>query len=161
MSEIFTFTLEGCTIRTWRKDVAAAHLAHWIYVKGPGMTLSDLAQDYAENAMSIGAAYLRLERALPFEVDGMVFIAMTQRGHKIVSAVAGKLESVSPKLVERDPVSRPRLSQLVDETVDKRLKELEGWVNVFALREEAFRYMEGVEKRLEARIAALEESENA
>lgn len=156
MSEIFTVTIEGHVIRTWRKDVAAAHLAHWIYTKGPGMALTDYAQDYGAGDMTIAAAYLRIERALPFEIDGHIFFITTKRGHKGVSAIAGKLEEFPPERVDRPPVRRPQLDAMVSSAVDQRLKELEGWVNVFALREEAFRYMEGVEKRLEARIAALE-----
>ncbi len=122
------------------------------------MPLSDVAAIYAAGEMSLGAAYLRLERALPFEVDGSLYFIATDRGQKIIKQIAGRLESCPLERAART-TARPKLAAIVNEAVDKRLSELEGFVNLYALRQEAWRYMQSVEARLEARIAALEDKE--
>ena len=146
-------------IRMWNGDPA---LAHWIYGKGPGWRLADMAGEYAgftSSPPSMGAAYLRIERCLPFEIKGMVFHIDTYNGHKSIHASPGRLENYPPNRPERSPASRPKLKTMVDEAVDKRMREVEGWLNVAALRKEAWAYMQGVEKRLEARIELLEKGD--
>lgn len=150
MTAIRAFEIDGHKIRLYRRDQTAAELALWAS-DFPGMTLMEVAQKLAESSgLSTAAAYLRLERLFPFEIDAVAF---GLDAHKRIEYLPGqRLDDW--RAPDRAPKSK---DASIDTAVDAKLRELEGWVNVFALREEAWRYMQGIENRLTKRIEALEE----
>ena len=150
MTAIRAFEIDGHKIRLYRRDRTAAELALWVS-DFPGMTLMEVAQKLAESTgLTTAAAYLRIERLFPFEIDAVAF---GLDAHKRIEYLLGRRLD-DWRAPDRAPASK---APSIDATIDAKLRELEGWINVFALREEAWRYMQGVEDRLTKRIEALEE----
>ena len=137
---------ESNGVRSFRADnPLAAEIKSAVKLAGGSAYLSDVAA-------VIGGVYQTVERSLPFEADGLVYrvespgATKAYRKTKKIVARPGRLEDHAP--VKRRSSIEARL--------EARLSELAAFTNVFALREEARRYMESRLSAIEARLAKLE-----
>ena len=149
-------------VRTFRRDVRSVNIAKAIHVafereKAASWFLADILEDLdwlGPEILSPAAAYQAVQRSMPFEIAGLVYrvesegqTRVYQKSKRIVVS-PGKLEDYAPE--------RPKKAATIDKRIDARLKELEGWTNVFALREEARRYMDARLEAIEERLQKLE-----
>lgn len=96
-------------------------------------------------------SYQAVARALPFEIDGMVYSvppAETRAYRKSLKIVVapGRLEDHAP----------PQRSRRGNGALEAKLSELAQFTNVFALREEARKYMDARLETIEKRLDAIE-----
>jgi hypothetical protein len=137
-------------VRTFRRDFRSIELARAIHVVLRSRTelyLVDLAKE-------LGESYQTTERVLPFEIGGMVYLVVSetqtrvyQKSKKVVAKV-GKLEDYAPR--------RPAPKTTLDRKIETKLAEIEKFVNLFALREEARRYIDARLEVIEARLMQVE-----
>ena len=137
---------ESQGIRTYGRGLRSILLAK-------RLTREDLGY-LADVAESLGHSYQSVERVLPFEHDGFVYRIVSDaptkpyRKTKRVVAELGRLEDFPPARAARKPS--------LEAKIDARVGELAQWTNIFALREEARRYMDARLEAIEVRLEAIE-----
>lgn len=140
-------------VRTFRKDLRSVDMSLSIKSALGGATeawLSDVARSIGPDA----ATYQAVQRSMPFEIGGMVYSVenegQTRAYHKSKKIVvrAGRLEDYAPR--------REKAKTTLDKKIDARLAEIEKFVNLYALREEARRYMDSRLDAIERRLTDLE-----
>lgn len=138
------YEFEG--VRTYRRSHASAMVAKRICIWfGAGCrTVAELAKELRGDR-SLGAAYLGVQRAFPFE-DAQLGLVYSLKGVDVICK-KGRLEDVEPP--KRSAIGRESIAALVKAEVAK----LETFVNIYALREEARKLLEGVEERVMKKVA--------
>ena len=137
------YEFEG--VRTYRRSHASAMMAKQIvgsvllFDNEP--TISGMASR-VRGERSLGGAYLSVQRALPFEYEGLLYRLV---GSRIVCA-PGSLEDVAP------PKRAPAGAEVLAALVKAEMAKLEPFVSIYALREEARKLLDGVEERLMKKI---------
>lgn len=104
--------------------------------------------------LSPAAAYQAVQRSMPFEIAGLVYRVESEGQTRVYQK--SKRIVVSPGRLEDYAPAHPKKATTIDKRIDARLKELEGWTNVFALREEARRYIDAKLEAIEERLQKLE-----
>lgn len=164
-------------VRTWRRGVESAALAlelvrvfadlksvgAWEESRGCWFAdiVSALRAAHPElDGMTPAGSYQAVERCLPFEHAGLVYRTVTvgSQGRmydktKGVVASPGMLESCAPVSKRQKSLARR-----VEEAVAEKVAEVEPFANLYAMREEARRYMDARLSALEARVAELEKA---
>ena len=155
-------------VRTFRRDVRSVNIAKAIhalfdreiaprrFIK-ESLYLSDVLQGLnwgGPDDLSSAAAYQAVQRSMPFEIAGLVYRVESEGQTRVYQK--SKRIVVSPGRLEDYAPARPKKATTIDKRIDARLQELEGWTNVFALREEARRYMDARLEAIEERLQKLE-----
>ena len=149
-------------VRTFRRDVRSVNIAKAIHAL---FTVRELSQRYlsdlekeldwwAAGHMTEAARYQAVQRSMPFEIAGLVYRVESEGQTRVYQK--SKRIVVSPGRLEDYAPTRPKKATTIDKRIDARLQELEGWTNVFALREEARRYMDARLEAIEERLQKLE-----
>jgi hypothetical protein len=104
------------------------------------------------------ASYQAISRAVPFEYEGLLYrrVKVGDQGKMYEKTQALKFEPgrlVADTKPEKGPKS---LKARVSEAVEAELAKAEPFANVFALREEARKYIDAKFAALESRVAKLE-----
>jgi hypothetical protein len=159
------YEFEG--VRTFRRDVRSIRLARAIQAAMKGLDEALLAKVVralvwpGDDEVSPVARYQAVRRAMPFEIDGVVYnvvadfplrqflkpgaaVRFAPRTQNVVIR-PGRLEDYAP---QSEPPKRDAISV--------KLKELAQWTNVFALREEARKYMDARLEVIESRLSIVE-----
>ncbi len=173
--KIRVYESEG--IRTWRRGLESVRIARAVVVAVEGLRFLQIWKEdagcyfadvvlrlRAENVEGLknvkpATSYQAVERSLPFECGGWLY--WIEKGEeqtkkyertKRLRRRRGRLE----ELEGEERTGQKSLGARVREEVDARMMELEPLKNVYAMREEARRYMDAKFGALEARIAELE-----
>ena len=146
---------ESHGVRTFRRDMRSIELA--LEIRDRVRAASEAYLSDVAAAIVTPNAYQAVERVLPFETGGMVYAVESDgptrawRKTRRIVARPGRLEDCEPR---RAPAPGGLAAR-----VEARIAEAEKFTNVFALREEARRYMDGRLAAIEARLAELERSQ--
>jgi len=137
------YEFEG--VRTYRRSPASAAIAKRIAIdyntnKSDGWTLA-LGAARLRGDRSLGATYLSIQRALPFEYEGLVF-----------KLIGGFLHAGAARLENIEPPPRRASNQAVIDLVRAEAAKLEPFISIYGLREETRKLLEGVEERLMKKI---------
>ena len=159
--------LEVDGVRTFRRELRAVQLAQAIgkALGGrPEAYLSDIVKamdwPYTIDPLTT-AAYQATARALPFEIAGVVYTLESGeaprawRKSKTIVARPGRLEDYTPPSTGS---GREKARAPIDARIDARVGELAQWTNVFALREEARKYMDARLGAIEERLSIVEKA---
>lgn len=157
--KIYEHIVSGEAVRSYRKDAASAGLAFRASLLAPtNLFLSDIAANLNLD-MKGPAAYQAVQRAFPIERKGLVY--RIERDPRAQRYSKSKQVAVSPgRLEDFPPAARPKpkgaaLDELVRVEVARQLGEIEKFVNVFAMREECCKLIDGVEDRLSKKISEI------
>jgi hypothetical protein len=127
-------------------------LVNWMY-------LADLVKMLAPvegSPIPCPALYQATQRTMPFEIDGLVYSVESPtetrayQKSKTVVARPGRLEDYAPV--------RDVPKGTMDARIEAKVAELAQWTNVFALREEARKYMDARLGAIEKRLSIVEKA---
>jgi hypothetical protein len=166
---------ENLGVRTYRRGFESARIALAIvrvaadlkrvgaWTEERGCWFADVVNRLREDDATLGAmlppaSYQAISRAVPFEYEGLLYrrVKVGDQGKMYEKTQALKFEPgrlVADTKPEKGPKS---LKARVSEAVEAELAKAEPFANVFALREEARKYIDAKFAALESRVAKLE-----
>ena len=117
--------------------------------------------DAALGAMSPPASYQAIERCLPFEHEGVVYrVKVGGKQGRMYDKTKGLVFEAGSlaDLIPGSKAAPKSLKSRVAAAVAEKVAEVEPFANLYAMREEARRYMDARLSALEARVAELEKA---